>query len=175
MPVARSAASDLEIHSPLGRPWRPCKIIQRIKQHSAATSQLGQCFGCFCPGVICSSITAGSVPKFRSFPELMPVTKKDLPDLASINPHDLGIWAIWVYVGITKLCVAWSVAGYANTNRQSRSLAKRDIAPRRTSSACSRPMWVLRSPPLAWRVSPNRAKSVKFVTDSIRLHSCQTG
>ena len=32
----------------------------------------------------------------------MPVTKKDLPDLASINPHDSGIWAIWIYVLITK-------------------------------------------------------------------------
>ena len=32
----------------------------------------------------------------------MPVTKKDLPDLASINPHDSGIWAIWAYVPITE-------------------------------------------------------------------------
>ena len=32
----------------------------------------------------------------------MPVTKKDLPDLALINAHDLGIWAIWIYVLITK-------------------------------------------------------------------------
>ena len=32
----------------------------------------------------------------------MPVTKKDLPDLALINPHDLDIWAIWIYVLITK-------------------------------------------------------------------------
>ncbi len=33
--------------------------------------------------VICSSITAGSFPKFRPIPQLMPLTKKDLPDLAS--------------------------------------------------------------------------------------------
>ena len=32
----------------------------------------------------------------------MPVTKKDLPDLASINPHDPGNWAIWIYVLITE-------------------------------------------------------------------------
>ena len=32
----------------------------------------------------------------------MPVTKKDLPDLASINPHDSGNWAIWAYVLITE-------------------------------------------------------------------------
>jgi len=32
----------------------------------------------------------------------MPVTRKDLPDLASINAHDLGIWATWIYVFITK-------------------------------------------------------------------------
>ena len=38
----------------------------------------------------------------RSFPEPMPVTKKDLPDLALINPHDLNIWAIWIYVLITE-------------------------------------------------------------------------
>ena len=38
----------------------------------------------------------------RSFPEPRPLTKKDLPDLALINPHDLNIWAIWIYVLITK-------------------------------------------------------------------------
>ena len=32
----------------------------------------------------------------------MPVTKKDLPDLASINPHDPGNWATWAYVLITE-------------------------------------------------------------------------
>ena len=36
------------------------------------------------------------------FPEPMPVTKKDLPDLASINPHDPGNGAIWIYVLITE-------------------------------------------------------------------------
>ena len=35
----------------------------------------------------------GHCREFGSFPEPMPVTKKDLPDLASINPHDPGIWA----------------------------------------------------------------------------------
>ena len=40
--------------------------------------------------------------EFGSIPEPMPVTKKDLPDLASINPHDPGIWATWAYVLITE-------------------------------------------------------------------------
>ena len=40
--------------------------------------------------------------EFGSFPEPMPVTKKDLPDLASINAHESGIWATWIYVLITK-------------------------------------------------------------------------
>ena len=30
------------------------------------------------------------------------MTKKDLPDLALINPHDLDIWAIWIYALITE-------------------------------------------------------------------------
>ena len=44
----------------------------------------------------------GHCRELGSFPELMPLTKKDLPDLASINPHGSGIWAIWIYVLITK-------------------------------------------------------------------------
>ena len=32
----------------------------------------------------------------------MPATEKDLPDLASINPHDPGIWVTWAYVLITE-------------------------------------------------------------------------
>ena len=41
----------------------------------------------------------GHCREFGSFPEPKPLTKKDLPDLASINPHDPGIWA---YVLITE-------------------------------------------------------------------------
>ena len=44
----------------------------------------------------------GHCRELGSFPEPRPLTKKDLPDLALINPHDLGIWAIWAYVLITK-------------------------------------------------------------------------
>ena len=44
----------------------------------------------------------GHCREFGSFPEPMPVTKKDLPDLASINPHDPGIWVTWAYVLITE-------------------------------------------------------------------------
>ena len=34
------------------------------------------------------------------------MTKKDLPDLASINPHDLGIWAIWIAIWTSIALVA---------------------------------------------------------------------
>ena len=44
----------------------------------------------------------GHCRELGSFPELMPLTKKDLPDLASINPHGSGNWAIWIYVLITE-------------------------------------------------------------------------
>ena len=44
----------------------------------------------------------GHCRELGSFPEPRPLTKKDLPDLASINPHESGIWAIWIYVLITK-------------------------------------------------------------------------
>ena len=49
-----------------------------------------------------SVYTPGHCRELGSFPEPMPLTKKDLPDLASINAHDLGIWAIWIYVLITE-------------------------------------------------------------------------
>ena len=76
---------------------------------------MAQAFGLF--GSMCSSLNGfnyykrvtflsvhmpGHCREFGSFPEPKPVTKKDLPDLASINPHDLGIWAIWAYVLITE-------------------------------------------------------------------------
>ena len=44
----------------------------------------------------------GHCRELGSFPEPRPLTKKDLPDLASINAHESGIWATWAYVLITE-------------------------------------------------------------------------
>jgi len=49
----------------------------------------------------------GHCREFGSFPELTPLTKKDLPDLASINAHDPGNWAIWAYVCGRQLRIFW--------------------------------------------------------------------
>ena len=35
-------------------------------------------------------------------PQSMPVTEKDLLDLASINPNEPGNWAMWAHVLTTK-------------------------------------------------------------------------
>ena len=35
-------------------------------------------------------------------PKFMPMTKKDLLDLASIDPDDPGKWAMWAHVLTTK-------------------------------------------------------------------------
>ena len=48
----------------------------------------------------------GHCRELGSFPEPRPLTKKDLPDLASINPHDLGIWAIWIAIWTSIALVA---------------------------------------------------------------------
>jgi len=62
--------------------------------------------------ILCSAGSLANRKIWAAFIEISALldTKKDLPDLASINPHDLGIWAIWANVGITELCAAWSVA-----------------------------------------------------------------
>ena len=54
--------------------------------------------------ILCS---AGSLANRKICADFLEISasldpKKDLPDLASINPHDLGIWAIWAYVLITE-------------------------------------------------------------------------
>ena len=38
----------------------------------------------------------------QMMPQSMPVTEKDLLDLASINPNEPGNWVMWVLVLTTK-------------------------------------------------------------------------
>jgi hypothetical protein len=81
--------------------------LQNNPAHQATFSghyPVGAVLWVFLPGVICSSNNPGSVPKFRPIPEPRPLTEKDLPDLASINPHDSGIWVIWTSIDLVANC-----------------------------------------------------------------------
>ena len=84
--------------SPL-RPQQPTRVLQvqgphLSSDHLAAATNLCPHFG-----------LVGVHPVFSPekchlrIPEPRPITEKDLPELASINPHDPGIWA---YVLITE-------------------------------------------------------------------------
>ena len=54
----------------------------------------------------------GHCRELGSFPEPKPLTKKDLPDLASINAHGPGNWAIWTSIDLVANCGYSGVAGF---------------------------------------------------------------
>ena len=104
-------------HCPKFRPFPEPKPVTKkdLLDLASVQASMTQAFGLF--GPMCSSLNdlnyykrvtflsvhmPGHCREFGSIPEPRPLTEKDLPDLASINPHDSGNWAIWSYVLATK-------------------------------------------------------------------------